>query len=595
MNAEAAPAAMPTTTTALGSALARLEQFSHDRENPGNAIRVAELAGKLRSQTFNLVVFGEFKRGKTTFINALIGDELLPSAVIPITSVVTILAYAPRETISVEYLDGRVEGIARQHLTEFVTEQGNPENRRGVALVRVGVPADLLANGMQLVDTPGVGSVYDHNTEAARNFLPHVDGAILLVASDPPISRGECEFLREMRLHVARLFVVQNKIDQLEPEDRKVSVEFTRGVLRQVLGHDDITVFTMSAREGLRAKQSGDAETLLHSGLPAFEKELRRFQEQEQVTALLTSIVRNALEVAEDESLGLQLERQALHMTLEEIETRSAEFRKRRDEVLQQRKDDANLVRAEAKTLVAQTLQSHYETELRDGPTELRAALALWAEQQEGAGPAELLQRANGFIAATLHELLARWRQEEEAALTQALAGALQRFTDRANATLGRIYDMAREIFDLPPRNVETVGYLSAPSRFLWREWDWEVRPGLSGSVMLRLLPGARTRALKMAEERMLREHSLGCGRLRSDFESRAQAAVGDFLRELSRGLADAVNGIDRAIERTLALKRRAETETTDAEDRIAASERDLAAVIDDLRAALPGGDEARA
>lgn len=274
----------------MADTLRRLADLARRRANDGNAERVEQLLEKLQTQTFSLVVFGEFKRGKTTFINALLGEDLLPSAVVPLTSVVTILRFGLQRQVTVEFLDGHSETIPVEGLPEYVTERGNPENRRQVKVVYVNVPSPLLRGGLQLVDTPGVGSVYDHNTEATREFLPHVDGAILLVASDPPISRGECEFLREMRPHVARLFVVQNKIDQLRPPEVEESLAFTEGVLCDVLGRDGVQVYALSAREALEAQLAGDARRLEESGLPVFLEELRRFQQQEQADTLLRSV-----------------------------------------------------------------------------------------------------------------------------------------------------------------------------------------------------------------------------------------------------------------------------------------------------------------
>jgi predicted GTPase len=572
---------------ALSSILQRLAEFSSQRGNAANARRVQEAVAKLASQTFNLVVFGEFKRGKTTFINALIGQDLLPSAVVPLTSVVTVLRFDERPAAKVHYLDGRVEAIATDTLADYVTEQGNPRNRKGVSFVEVGCPADLLRNGMRLVDTPGVGSVYDHNTEAARAYLPQVDGAILLVASDPPISRGECEFLREMRPHVAKLFVVQNKIDQLRPADRETSLAFTRDVLQQVLGQDEVALYPISARDALEAKLVGDSDALAASGLPEFERALRRFQEEEQSEALRRSVLQRALAVAEDELLGLQLERKAQQMTLEELERRLAEFRSRRDEALLQREDDIRLIRAEAHRVITCTLQDDYRTELRDRPAELRERLAQWAQEQADASPAALLDRGNAFIADTLHDVLGRWRQAEESRLTTQLAAVLQRFTDRANVTLSRIYEMAREMFDLPPKKVETVGYLSAPSRFLWRDWDWQVRTGLGSLPLLSFLGDPRARVLQMIERKLLDEHNLACGRLRSDFADRAREAVREYMRDVERALMESVEGVDRAMQRALAIRQGAQTQAEAAERRLSQEESEVEQILAGLRTAI--------
>jgi len=538
----------------LQSLLTELAEFAQERGNEGNVQRLQELLHKLHSQTFNLVVFGEFKRGKTTFLNALLGQDLLPSAVVPLTSIVTILRYGEKLEAEVEFQDGHKEIIPPSQLKEYITEKGNPQNKLRVKVARVAVPSPLLQNGMQLVDTPGVGSVYEHNTETTREFLPHVDGAILIVASDPPISRGECEFLLEMRPHVARLFVVQNRIDLLSPKEAAESLAFTQSVLQEILGQE-IQVFALSAREALEAQLTGDTERLHRSGLLAFIEELKRFQAEEQAYTLLISVVRNAQEVAADEELGLELERQAMHMSVEEIERRTEEFHQRRDQLLTQREDDTTLIRAAARKLIAQTLQQDYEQERTSRAEDLRLRFAQWAEQQKEIPTTELLARGNQFIRETLIDVLTKWREAEEKRLEEKLADTLARFTKRANETLAQIYELAREVFELPPRSVETIGYLAAPSRFRWQDWQWEARPGLSGSPLGAWLPGARERLMRAIEQELLEEHDKACGRLRYDFAERAQAAFEDYVRSVNRSLTEAITGIDRAIQRAIALK----------------------------------------
>ncbi len=585
----AGPPAFAAGSGAEGS-LEKLEALCTRRGSAGNAERVAMLAARLATQTFNLVVFGEFKRGKTTFVNALIGDDLLPSAVVPLTSVVTILHYAPRETIEVEFLDGSTRAIQRAELGDYVTEKGNPGNVKRVKVVRAGVPSPLLSNGMQLVDTPGVGSVYDHNTEAAREFLPHVDGAILLVASDPPISRGECEFLLEMRPHVARLFVVQNKVDQLRPQDLAESVDFTREVLREVLGDGDVRVFALSAREALEGLLSASRERVEPSGMTDFEEELHRFQAEEQAPTLKVSIISGALQIAEDERLGLCLEWQALRMSIEEIERRYQEFAQRRDAILAQREDDLTLARAAVARLIERTLREDYENERCRQVPLLRARFGEWVEAQGTLPVRKLLPRASEFIRQLLFEVLGEWKRSEERRLEEELSGSLDRLTTRTNEALASIYASAREAFELPPRPVETVGHLSARSRFLWRDWDWGPHVSPTGTLLAHALPSARGRLIQACLHNLLEEHDKGCGRLRYDFAQRARSASEDYVRSLRRALDEALDGIDRAITRVIDQKRGVTENVAQLEQRVSREMEELEAIVGALRAALPTG-----
>jgi len=195
-----------------------------------NIGKLQEIEHKLRDQEFNLVILGQFKRGKSTFINALIGESILPTAIVPLTSVVTILRYGEKVRVVVHYMDGHCEDIELAKLPEFFTERANPRNRKGVKEVEVFYPSDYLKDGVRIIDTPGVGSVYRHNTEVAYSYLPYVDAAIFIVSADPPLSDSEHQFLRDIRSFVGKLFFIQNKIDQVSEADRKESLDFTLGV-----------------------------------------------------------------------------------------------------------------------------------------------------------------------------------------------------------------------------------------------------------------------------------------------------------------------------------------------------------------------------
>lgn len=204
----------------LVSHLARLAALADGRDEGAADDAARALAKKLAEERFNVVVLGEFKRGKTTFVNALLGAEILPAAVVPLTSIVTAVAWGDEVRAEITLSDGRVQQVGARDLATYVTERGNPENRLRVERAVLHYPAEDLRDGVFLVDTPGVGSVYAHNTEAARAFVPEADAAIFLTTADPPISDTERQFLKDVREEASRMFFVLNKVDYLSGPDR---------------------------------------------------------------------------------------------------------------------------------------------------------------------------------------------------------------------------------------------------------------------------------------------------------------------------------------------------------------------------------------
>jgi GTPase SAR1 family protein len=183
--------------------------------------KLNDLAARFAEGRYHLAVLGQFKRGKSTLLNALVGDSVLPMGVVPLTAAPTFLQYGEAAKIIVRHQNGCLTdehagasaAAVRACLTDLVTEKGNPRNRRGIAEVQVELPTSMLSDGVVLIDTPGIGSTYRHNTAATLNFLQQCDAALFLVSADPPITEVELEFLRQVKQKVPRLFFVMNKVD----------------------------------------------------------------------------------------------------------------------------------------------------------------------------------------------------------------------------------------------------------------------------------------------------------------------------------------------------------------------------------------------
>jgi hypothetical protein len=136
------------------------------------AQKLNELADRYSEGRFHPAVLGQFKRGKSTLLNALTRDPILPVGVVPLTAAPTFIQYGETAKISVQYQGGRPAEEFRgastaercAYLARFVTEKGNPQNKLGIAEVQVDLPAAILSGGVVLIDTRGIGSTYRHNT-----------------------------------------------------------------------------------------------------------------------------------------------------------------------------------------------------------------------------------------------------------------------------------------------------------------------------------------------------------------------------------------------------------------------------------------------
>jgi GTPase Era involved in 16S rRNA processing len=301
--------------------------------------RLGSLRERLATERFQLAVLGQFKRGKSTVLNALLGRSVLPIGVIPVTAIPTFLEPAAALMIRVTYVSGKTEEFApkstdelREKLTTFVTEEANPRNVLNVARVGVFLPAELLERGVVLIDTPGVGSTHRHQTAAADAVLPECDAALLVVSADPPITEIEIEYLARIRQTVARLIVVLNKVDLIEVHEREKAATFLRNALLNH-GLDPFTpIFCFSARDALRTQESGDTEALAASGFAELEKHLVQFLANEKRETLHAAIARKAAALIAQLQLETEIALRALRLPIDDLERRMATF----DEAAQQ-------------------------------------------------------------------------------------------------------------------------------------------------------------------------------------------------------------------------------------------------------------------
>jgi GTPase SAR1 family protein len=175
----------------LSNNLVKLENIAIS-EHVKTASKLLQI--KLKNDIFSLVVVGQFKRGKTTFINALLGNDLLPTAIIPLTSIITIISYGNELKITAFFENETKKEIKLEDLLLYITEKHNPKNEKKVDHVEITYPFQYLKNGVQIIDTPGIASVHKHNTKTTYEYLPHADVAIFLLSVDPPLTQAELLF-----------------------------------------------------------------------------------------------------------------------------------------------------------------------------------------------------------------------------------------------------------------------------------------------------------------------------------------------------------------------------------------------------------------
>ena len=466
--------------------------------------RLRELQQRLREGRLHLAVLGQFKRGKSTFLNALLGAPLLPTGVIPLTASPTFIAWGPQPLIRVTYLGARASDEfnalepdeIRNHLFAFVSEEGNPRNRLGVSRVDLFYPASVLAQGVVLIDTPGIGSSHRHNTDAALQVLSECDAALFVVSADPPITEAELDYLATVRAKVARLFFILNKADYLEAHDLQVAVEFLRRTL-QASGSAGSDIFSVSALQGLKARQSGDVATLEKSGMAGVETHLLKFLAQERMISLRQAVAQKAADLLAEAAADLAFRIRTLEMPAEELERRSAILGGALERIEAEKRVIGDLLAGERRRAVDQ-LEAQAEQLRRTGRDFLAEVLEDAVSKATVAGAESAAQDA---IASAIPDLFQRELGETSRAFTRTIEEILGRHQKRIEDLVNLVRRTAAELFAIPyTASAESEGFkLGREPYWVTQRWSDRLLPS-PANILGQLLPAAARRARLLAQ-----------------------------------------------------------------------------------------------
>jgi GTP-binding protein EngB required for normal cell division len=200
-------------------------------------------------KALNIAILGRFKAGKSSFLNHLVGRPLFPVGAIPVTTVVTEIRYGFEERADVDFLDGHAERVPVGRISEFISETAHPENAKRVARVRVELPSMERYRSVRFVDTPSLGSIFGHNTDASLEWLPNVGLALVAVGVDPPLSQHDVKLIRNLQRYTPNICLLLTKVDVLEEKERVQVKDFVQAHLARCW-NGSVPVFAYPVRPG---------------------------------------------------------------------------------------------------------------------------------------------------------------------------------------------------------------------------------------------------------------------------------------------------------------------------------------------------------
>lgn len=557
---------IPAGTEALTAALDRAAPLLETALEPHGPLssRLSDLRERLTHNRLQLAVLGQFKRGKSTFVNALLGAPLLPAAVVPLTAAATFIAWGEKPLIRIQFQDRRPPETLRdrpaeemsEFLFRYVAEEANPHNHLGIAKAELFYPAPILQGGTVLIDTPGVGSTLTHNTDTAMEVLPECDAALFVIATDPPITAVELDYLERLRTKMSRIFIVLNKIDTVAPDERQALSAFVGKVLRERgLLPDEPALFEVSARAGLAAKLAGDSKALAASGIADIEQRLLHYLATEKTQSLVQAIGIKTVDLLHQAVTEIELRMQALAMPLAALEDRTARFESALRRIEEQRRVVADLMAGKKRRLI-ERLEEDVTALKQKTMQHLTKAID---DSLAGDDPAQWETKARQAVSAAMEKSFQGTRQDMAKDCASEADEVLAKDRARIDELVSDVRRNAAELFDIAFR--EDIGEDNFAIR---REPYWvteDIAANLipdPGKLLDRMLPASfkrprlRARLLHSTQELVIRNAENLRWALLRGFDETFRSAAGHFEERLD----DAIGATRSVIAQALSDRR---------------------------------------
>lgn len=320
------------------------------RLNMSKEKELAQLSKKVQSDTFKIMVTGTFKNGKSTFINALIGEEILPAYALPTTAIINEVKYGTEKRAMLyfreklpEPLPDKLADKAVRHMEQYkgrkippleipydeiedyvVIPMGADEKQMKLQSpyekVELFYPLEILKNGVEVIDSPGLNED-ETRTRVTMEYLQKVDAILYVLNANAICAGDEMKFVKNdlYDKEIEDVFFVVNRFDQIRQREQPQIRQYAEIKLKEIYPQPEL--FCLSAINALDGRLDKDDSLLEKSGIIPLEKRLTEFLTKEKGKAKLASPAKQVRQILSREALEVVIprERKLLNSSLDEV------------------------------------------------------------------------------------------------------------------------------------------------------------------------------------------------------------------------------------------------------------------------------------
>lgn len=253
------------------------------QENEAACQKLEELTQDIQNDFFVVVVLGEFKRGKSTFINALIGKDLLPTDVLPETATINALIYNEKPELQIIMQDGSIEkGEVERSFLERFSAKNQTEECSKIKYIKIGYPFKLLDANVVIVDTPGVSDLNEQRCDVTYNFIPKANAVLFLLDANSPLKKSERDFIEDKLLAqgIDNIIFLVNKYDNVDEEEdedfwENLQVHMLKAFADSEYKLKNLAMYPLSAKMALQGELERRPEFVAVSGIDKIKAALQ--------------------------------------------------------------------------------------------------------------------------------------------------------------------------------------------------------------------------------------------------------------------------------------------------------------------------------
>ena len=317
-----------------------LEKYSNEGNHLGKELIL--LQEKIEGPDMFIPFLGTQGAGKSTLINALLGEDILPNEADETTCIPVELRFGEKTSVCVYFKDNKedIKEIAPENIAEYVDNRYNHGNEKGVSKIIIEKNLDILKGGLILVDLPGVGSLTHANEETTTEYIKNLSAAVFLFSTTPPILRKEASFIKNIWRGVNNAYFVQNVWDDNSSSEVEEGLNQNKNTLMKISSEIntsfDGVIMPVNAYAAAFGRFRNNNEKVIESNINLLEEALKSFAEnyKEETKKAFDMRVKQVLDYLKDSiEESIQESNMSYDEILEKLNEKKRLFEEKNEEI----------------------------------------------------------------------------------------------------------------------------------------------------------------------------------------------------------------------------------------------------------------------